>query len=186
MHKLLITTVFPFFFFQSMAQVSDIISVQKKNGSIIKTFFAGSPVVLQTVDDKYLEGTIQYIRSDSIFVIIYDIRTGLSRYGVNMIDTVAQYVTGVHYKDIYRIKVFKYRRFVRGKIDKLLMFGGVGYFGLNLINGVYLGQPVTDKENMQKLGISVAAFSTGWLINRFFPVNRFSRKWHKIVYVKLH
>jgi hypothetical protein len=85
-----------------------------------------------------------------------------------------------------RIKVFNYRRFVRGKLDKLLMIGGAGYFGLNLINAGHAHQPITSKNNLQNLGIAVGAFGVGWLLKKCFPVNRFSRRGHQIVYIKMH
>ena len=185
MSKLLVTVSFLFLLLQAVAQVSDIISVRKKNGSILRTFFAGSPILFQTKDKAYIEGTIQYMRNDSIFLTVYDIRSALTHLGVTMSDTITRYTVGVHYKDILRIKVFRYRRFVRGKVDKLLMFGGAGYFGLNIVNGAYFSRPITEKQNLQALGISAGAFGAGWLIKRFFPVNRFSRKRHKIIYVSM-
>ena len=134
----------------------------------------------------YIEGTIQNIRNDSLFIMVYDIRTVLTRLGVTVVDTVSRHVEGFHYSDIERIKVYNYRRFVRGKVDKLLMIGGAGYFGLNLVNGAYLQEPLTSRQNLQSLGISIGAFGLGWVIKKFFPVNRFSRRKHKIVYIKLH
>jgi hypothetical protein len=65
------------------------------------------------------------------------------------------------------------------------MFGGAGYFALNIINGLYYNEPITNKENLNSLGIAVGAFSIGLIINKFFSVNRFSRKRHQIVYREL-
>jgi hypothetical protein len=68
---------------------------------------------------NYVEGLIKEIMNDSVFVSIYDIRTFITSLGVNMIDTVTSYILGVCYKEIVRIKIFEYHRFVRGKIDKI-------------------------------------------------------------------
>jgi hypothetical protein len=186
MRQLLILILLCTHFFDAFPQISDIISVRKKNGTVIKTFVAGVPIVFQTNDKMYIEGTIHDIRNDSIFIMVYDIRTVLTRLGVTVVDTVSRHVARFHYHDMERIKVYNYRRFVRGKLDRLLMIGGAGYFGLNLVNGAYLQEPVTSRQNLQSLGISVGAFGLGWLIKRYFPVNRFSRKKHKIVYINLH
>jgi hypothetical protein len=186
MRQLLILIFLSIGFFEASSQISDIISVRKKNGTTIKTFVTGTPILFQTKDKMYIEGTIRNIRNDSIFIMVYDIRTVLTRLGVTVVDTVSRHVAGLHYSDMERIKVYNYRRFVRGKMDKLLMIGGAGYFGLNVVNGAYLQEPITSRQNLQSLGISVGAFGLGWLIKKFFPVNRFSRRKHKIVYIKLH
>jgi hypothetical protein len=166
MRQLLILILLCIHFFDASSQISDIISVRKKNGTTIKTFVTGVPIVFQTNDKMYIEGTIHDIRHDSIFIMVYDIRTVLTRLGVTVVDTVSRHVAGFHHNDMERIKVYNYRRFVRGKVDKLLMFGGVGYFGLNVINGAYLDEPITSKQNLQSLGISVGAFGLGWVIKK--------------------
>ncbi len=143
------------------------ISVRKKNGSNIKTFYAGSPIVLQTTTGLYVEGPIKDIRHDSIFIAMYDIRTVMSRLGVWVVDTVAKYEVGLHYTEIERIKVFTYDRFLRGKIDKLLMFGGAGYLSLNVLNHATHNQSLTADGNGKPLAISAGAFGLGFIITNF-------------------
>ena len=65
------------------------------------------------------------------------------------------------------------------------MIGGAGYISLNVINHVISGESLTADDNLKKLGIAAAAFGVGLIIKKYFYVNRFSRKKHKIVYVKL-
>ena len=167
------------------SQGSDLISVRKKNGAIIKTFFAGSPIVFETKNGSYIDGRIKEIKKDSLFTTIYNTGTFMTNLGVTVFDTVSIHLVSVHYKDIESIKVFIRHRFLRGKIDKLLMYGGAGYFGLNVINHVISGESLTADDNLKKLGIAATAFGIGLIINKFFYVNRFSRKKHKIVYVKM-
>ena len=185
MLRLLLLFVLTGIYFISFSQ-SDFISVRKKNGRIIKTFTAGSPIIFETKQGIYIKGAIEAIKNDSVFIRTYNIQTVPTNLSVYMLDTVSKNIAGFHYKDILRIKVFKRLRFVRGKIDKLLMYGGAGYFGLNVINSAINHQSLTEKGNLKNLGISVAAFGLGFLIKKFFYVNRFSRKWHKIVYVNIH
>jgi hypothetical protein len=172
-------------YLNSFSQPSDIISVRKGNGNIVKTFIASSPIIFETKSGMYVNGIIKQIKNDSVFVTTYDIRIFQTNLGVTMVDTIARHIAGIHYKDILKIKVFRRHRFIRGKIDKLLMYGGAGYFGLNIINGSYFNQPITDKKNLRSLSISLGAFGAGLIINKFFPVNRFSRKRHKIVYISM-
>ena len=181
----LLLLLFLFLSVNALAQFSDMISVRKKNGSNIKTFYAGSPIVLQTTTGAYVEGRISDIRHDSIFIATYDIRTVMSQLGVWVVDTVAKYELGLHYTEIERIKVFTYHRFLRGKIDKLLTIGGAGYFALNVLNHATHGQSLTGAGNGKSLAISAGAFGLGFVINKLFGVNHFSRKKHKIVYVHI-
>lgn len=166
-------------------QLSDLISVRKNNGQLVKSFTAGSRIMFETINGIYLEGPVQSIRHDSIFITIYDIHAYATPQGGRMIDTVTSYVMGMHYREIKRIQVYKRYRPIRGKIGKLLKFGGAGYFGLSLINGFYTNGELGKNGNMRHLLIPLGAVGTGMLIDGLFPVSNFSRKNHTIVYVKL-
>lgn len=170
---------------QLFSQGSDLISVRKKNGAVIKTFFPGAPIVFEAKNGSYVDGRIKEIKNDSLFTTIYNTATFMTNLGVTIFDTVSIHVVSVHYKDIESIKVFIRHRFLRGKVDKLLMIGGAGYISLNVINHVISGESLTADDNLKKLGIAAAAFGVGLIIKKYFYVNRFSRKKHKIVYVKL-
>lgn len=162
------------------------ISVRKKNGRLIKTFIAGSPVELESVYNGYVNGWIRNIKNDTVFVKIYDIRRVAGFLGLPTIDTFGTYIVAIYYKDIEKIKISARQRFISLKLDKLLYIGGIGYFILNLINGPYLEQPITDKENLRKLGISLGAVGTGLLISKLFSAENFSKRTHRIVYVRMN
>ena len=185
MFRLLCSTAFIFCYLVSVSQISDFISVRKKNGRIIKSFYAGSPIVVETVHGSYLDGWVNEIKNDSVFVKIFDIRYYRAAYGGTIIDTVRSYIIPVHHKEIKGIKVFERRKSAPAKIGKLLVISGAGYFLLNLANGAYLNESVTDKKNVNSLGISLGLLSAGLLINRLFKPTSFSEKKHKVVYVKM-
>lgn len=180
---LLFSCCFPVILLQ--AQGSDIISVRKANGRVIKSFISGVPITFYTRNNTLVQGTIREIRNDSVLINSYAIRIVPTHLGVTMVDTAARWVDAVHYRDIKNIEVFRRRRFVRGKIGRLLIIGGAGYLVLNLFNGKYLNQPITEKENLRSLGAAAAALGSGIIIQKFLPVNRFSRKRHQIVYITL-
>jgi hypothetical protein len=184
MLRLLLICCFIVLHFSAMAQISDMISVRKKNGRLIKTFIAGAPVELQSVYSGHVNGWIRNIKNDTVFVKIYAIRTVAGFLGLPTVDTFGTYIAAINYKDIEKIKISQRQRFISSKLDKLLYIGGTGYFILNLINGGYLEQPITDKENLRKLGISLGAVGTGLLINKLFSTGNFSKRRHKIVYVR--
>ena len=164
---------------------SDFISVRKKNGRHVKTFIQGSPIIFKTVYGSYVDGWINDIKEDSVFVKIYDVRRFTTNWGSMLLDTVNSSIVPFYYKEISTIKISNKRRFVQSKIDKLLVIGGAGYLLLNLANGGYLNESVTGKKNVQSLGIALGAIASGLLIKQFYKPDNFSRKKHRIVYVSM-
>lgn len=65
------------------------------------------------------------------------------------------------------------------------MFGGAGYIGLNVVNGIINHEQINDHDNLVNLGIAAGAVGTGILLKKYFSVNRYTRKRHKIVYVNM-
>src|SRR6478736_1655796 len=89
------------------AQVSDFITVKKKNNRTLKTFFPGSAISFETSSGSYVSGTIDIIRNDSLFIKMFDIRTYPTQFGVTKIDTFGTYSLGFHYKEITKVDVGK-------------------------------------------------------------------------------
>jgi hypothetical protein len=172
--------------FSLQAQISDIISVQKKNGRTIKNFYEGSRILFQTKNEEYIEGPIEKIYHDSIFVKMYTIQKMMSAYGSYVFDTLNTYIISKNYKDISRISVYSHHREVRRLMGSAMMIAGAGYAALNLINGSLFNLPVTNKKNLKTLGISAGLFAAGFINNKFFPPNLFSRKKDRIVYISLN
>ena len=165
------------------SQVSDFISVKKKNGYIVKTFVAGMPIVFKTKNGELIDGPIKTIRNDSIFITTYYTTNVTTFLGTTVTDTVATYTLGFHYKDIASIQIYERFGFLRGKLDKLLMIGGAGYIALNVINSAISSpsQPI----NIKDISISAGVFGIGFLIHKLFPDDKFSRKCHEIDYIKV-
>lgn len=169
----------------SHAQVSDIISVKKKNGRTIKSFYEDSRILFQTRDGDYIEGPIAKIHHDTVCVRMYTIEKGFSQFGSYVFDTLNTYLINTNYKDIRRISVYKHHGSRREQLGTLMMIGGAGYAALNLINGSFFNLPITDKKNLRTLGISTAVFGAGFLNNKLFAANLYSRRKDKIVYIAL-
>lgn len=168
------------------AQVSDIVSVRKRNGRTIKSFYESSYISFQTKEGAYIEGPIEKIHHDSIYVRMYTIQKGLSPFGSYVFDTLNSYLLNTDYKDIRRISVYQHHGSIRQKLGLLMMIGGAGYAALNLLNGSFFNLPITDKKNLRTLGISTAVFSAGFINNKFFAANSFSKKSDQIIYISLN
>lgn len=187
MQRLLLVTfliaVSPFIFSQS----NDFIIVKKKNGRTIKTLNTGSSVIFQLKSKDYVNGWIENIKNDSIFIRIYNRQAFMTPMGFTVLDTVSIYLKPFHYKDISRIKIYYRRRFIRSKIDRILIGVGAIYFITNIINGAYHKTSVTGPENLKRLGISLGAIGTGILMRKkvIDVDNHFSTRRHRIEYVKM-
>lgn len=172
-------------FQSSFAQSLDYISVRKKNGRVLKNFYAGSNILLQTTDGSYLEGPVNAVRNDSLFVMLYDIRRFPTIWGTYTIDTIASTVGGIRAEEIKRIYIHKRKGFLQSRVPPLLMMGGAGYMALNLLNGSLYSQSITDKKNVRRLGTAAGAFGLGFLLGKLFSSDGFNKRSAKIVYVDL-
>ncbi len=168
-----------------LAQGNDFISVRKKNGRLIKTFVPGLPITFQTIQKNYVNGWIEDIRNDSMFVHIYQREVVMTHFGFTTVDTTASYIQAFHYKDIRKIQVYLRRRFIRSKIDRIFIGIGAIYLVTNIVNGAYLNQPITSNDNLKSLGISLAAIGAGVLMRtKVIKVdNHFSTRRNRIVYI---
>src|ERR1700710_3205110 len=116
------------------SQASDFITVKKRNGRTVKTFFPGLSISFVTVDARPVSGLITAIRNDSIFVREWDIRPMLNNFGIPITDTVASYLSGFHYKEMGKVDVSDRTRFQEVTPGRILIIGGTGYALLNVIN----------------------------------------------------
>src|SRR5690606_27689669 len=106
------------------AQLSDMLSVQKKNGKNVRTFTRGSAIKFYTTDGYYVEGDIDMIRDDSVFITSYDVRAIPNRWGVNTIDTLATYHSAYDYREIGSIRISDRTKLSAISLDNLLMKAG--------------------------------------------------------------
>jgi hypothetical protein len=167
------------------AQSLDYLSVRKKNGQVVKNFYAGSTIVLQLTDGSYVNGPVQTIRNDSVHVTVYDIRYAPTPWGGYVRDTISTNIVPVPYKEISRIYLQQRRGFFQRKTGPLLMLGGGGYLLLNVTNGAFHGQSITDADNLRRIGLAAGAFGIGFLFQKLLASDGFSKKKHQIIYIDL-
>lgn len=174
-----------FFLQTGFTQSLDYISVRKGNGRSVKNIYSGSRVVVEVNDGRFLQGPVQAVRNDSLFVIIYDIRVWPTPYGTYVKDTITTTIAGIHHREIKRVQLNKRRGFFQRATGPLLMIGGGGYLALNVLNGAFYDLPITDRQNLRKIGRAAGAFGLGFLLTKLFKSDGFSKKSHRIVYVDL-
>jgi hypothetical protein len=169
----------------TFSQASDFITVKKKNNRTMKSYFPGSPITCQTVYGNYFNGYVEAVRNDSVFIKQYDIRPVPGIYGAVKMDTLTSYINGVHYKDI-RAMIFEKRRsfgFLRN--GTILIIGGLGYAGLNVVNGKYLGEPIMKGGNLKRLGIAFGVAGTGFLMKYLNNRSEHNERKYRVEYIKM-
>lgn len=168
----------------SFSQVSDFITVKKRNNRTLRSYFPGSAISCQTVYGNYISGTVYDVRNDSIFVKEYDIRTVPNIVGLAKIDTVGTYVVGLHYKDLELFEINNRESFGFIKNGDIFIIGGLGYAALNVFNGKYLKESITGPKNRKSLGIALGVAGVGFLLNRLHKYNN-KRKKYKVEYIHM-
>lgn len=166
--------------------MSDFISLKKANGRTVKTFMPGNPITLTTVYGRGVSGWITEIKHDSVFVKVFDIRTLPTQFGTTMVDTVGSYTQGIHHRDIFRIETNTKESFNFITNGTIFMIGGLGYAALNVINGAYLNEPLSDPKNLSSLATAMAVVAGGFLLNRIDHQKRKNGKKYKVVYISMN
>jgi hypothetical protein len=167
------------------AQVSDLISVRKPNGRTIRTFTKGSFMTFIDPAAQWVEGTVQDIRNDSVFISRLDVRTYRTQAGGQVADTIGAWISGYHYRELVKIRIHDRRGSLLNLAGSALIIGGAGYAVLNLVNGAYLEEPINDPENLRSLGIALGMAGLGVAIKKLFPPNNFTRPRHQVLYIRL-
>jgi hypothetical protein len=91
--------------------------VLQKNGSNIKSYVPGMDIMLKTVYDQWLEGTITDMRNDSIFI-------NNNPFHVNEIAAIRKNFSKLHLQ----------------AAGTVLIAAGVGLLAINVINGIYTNE----------------------------------------------
>jgi hypothetical protein len=185
MPKLLLFFVFTAIQSFAEAQLKDYISVQKRNGRIIKSFPINARFIFYTKENYLVDGYIEDLRNDSVFVKRYIVKYLPTNVGLTYIDTVGSDISGFHYKELYKVKVYNKKRFVWPMVGGVLLLGGFAKFVLTLVNGLYFRDNLTSPDNLKKFGIAAGAAAVGHFGEPIFTINNFSKKKHKVVYVKM-
>lgn len=169
----------------SQGRMSDFISVKKPNGRHVASYFPGIPIVYINTSGNQYSGIIEAIRHDSVFVRIWQIQSYYTSLGTTKVDTAGYYINPVPFKEIKTIVPNKPEnwRFVRN--GSIFMIGGIGYGLLNVINGAYLHQPITDPDNLRSLGIAAGVAGGGFILNRLYRKKHRDGKQYKIDYVRM-
>lgn len=146
------------------AQKSDFIVIKNRNNRTLRTYFPGSFINADTYAGYTLNGYIQKIKNDSLFVEQQNIYQVPTQFGTPVLDTV-RFLIALNFREIYR---FNYNlnggtRY-RGNsllVPKLMLYGGIGYIALEGINTAYRKESLNDGNKLTSMGIAAGVAAAG-------------------------
>jgi hypothetical protein len=146
---------------EARAQGSDIILVKKGNHKTVARLVPGKPVSLADRTGRTLEGMVDKVDRDTLYVRQYDIRRRATQWGTSVADTVASWTVSCHYRDIVSLeKTSESFRLIRNGMIPLV--AGTGYAMLHLVNAGLQKEPVDGRT----MAIAGAAALTGLVLNK--------------------
>lgn len=147
-----------------VAQQSDILLLQKNNRSI-RQFFPGTTISFFTTDGMGVSAVIDHIKSDSLFLLQYDVKMAPNIFGTYSPDTVAVYNLNFSIKNIGSFPADS-RKFAFITNGNLFMLGGSTYLVLNIVNTLREGDSPFGKDNIPNIIGGVTAFAVGYLLHK--------------------
>jgi hypothetical protein len=174
--KQLLLIFFIICFYNSFSQPPGIIRVKNKNGRTIKMFFVDDHITFETIDGILRNGVIKNIKNDSIYITTFNIKTLINYWGGNYIDTLNRFSDGFNYKDIKRILIKTRLDIPITHLAKPMQAGGLFYIFLNVVNSVHFHDSFTGSGNLIKVGVAAMVSATGFIIEKVFHTDKFSKK----------
>lgn len=161
------------------AQQSDFISLQKK-GRTIKSYFKGSAFEFIHITGSSVNGYIDRIYKDTLFMYAYDIRMTPNAWGTRFADTIGRISLRYGLNEIAAIpKPGKGFEFVRN--GTIFMIGGGGYAFLHTFNGLIQKKKIYPSTLAISGGVALAGFTMKKLRKYYYVIG----KKYSISYVQL-
>lgn len=166
----------------AFSQAGDFVVIKNKNQTV-RTFFRGSVAQFQTNTGEWFNGKIVNIQNDSLFFREIIVRQMPTPWGVYRLDTMTTFTRKILFTDIVAIprKTESFRYIKNGS---LLMIGGGGFIGLNLINSIQQRYAPLGKDNLPNLLVAASAFALGKTMQKLRKPYIIMGKKYKVVYIK--
>ncbi|HOZ84528.1 MAG TPA: hypothetical protein PK191_03505 [Niabella sp.] len=167
------------------AQAPDFISVKKRNGITVKSYYAGIDISMITKDGRQYDALIDKVANDSIYLRYFNVYRYVNLIGTISYDTLTTYILPIHYADIKYVLTpkIKYRNGYLRKLGTYAAIGGFGYDFLNVFNGLTQKyQPLFSQRDIRNMAIATGIGALGLSVSNIFrkPQNKY-----KVVYVNM-
>ena len=163
------------FFFVIISQVtiaqtsSNNFLLLKKREKTISKYFTGSTIRFFTIEGMPVEGIIERVTSDSIFLINHNIRRMQRADGAVIFDTAGSYKLLFSIGNIGSFPVGKQKGKNIITDGTLMKIAGGGYLVLNIFNTTRQGDPPFGEDNLPNVLIASGMVVTGYLLGKAWP-----------------
>ena len=146
---------------RATAQGSDIILVKKGANKTVARLVPGRPVSLSEKSGASIDGNVDRIDRDTLYVRQYDIRRRPTQWGTSVADTVSTWTVAVHYRDIVTLQKTS-ESFALFRNGMIPLVAGTGYSLLHLVNAGLQKEPVDGRTMAIAGGVAL----TGLVLNK--------------------
>jgi hypothetical protein len=141
----------------------------KKGEKTIQKYFAGNGIRFSTTEGMPVEGMIEKITTDSIYLINHNVRRIQRADGAVIFDTAGRYRSSFSLANLGSFPAGKQQGKNILTDGTLLMIAGGGYLVLNIFNTTRQGDPPFGEENLPNVLIASGLVATGFLLKKAWP-----------------
>jgi len=175
--------IFCFYSITGFTQQSDFIVLKKKNNKTLKTYYPGSFIKGKTYSGFEINGHIDNISNDTIYLTQTSVQQYASRLGVPFLDTVV-YRLAIPYNSIEEFYFKKEKGFRQITIPGILTRAGFGYAILETVNVAYRGDKFSENGHLQSIAAGVAVGGAGVIWSLINKANKKAGAKYRVIYMK--
>jgi hypothetical protein len=140
----------------------------KKKGKTIQRYYPGRPFSFYTTDNLPVQGQLERIERDSLFMTYYQIVQVPTAFGTMRLDTAGRYSLAYSLKNVGSLPRTKSRGGLR-LLGGAMVLGGLGYTAVNIFNTTREGDPPFGQDNIDNVLIGLGVAGAGFLLSRSGP-----------------
>lgn len=166
--------IVPFFFWYLLLPA--LLSAQatalllKKNGKTVQRYYPGNNFIFYTTDNLPVQGHLDRIDHDSLFLTYYQVVQVPTQFGTFRIDTSGKYSLQYSLANVGALpRRAKGKSGMKGLLSGAMVLGGLGYTVVNIVNTTREGDPPFGKDNIDNVLIALGVAAGGYVLGRSGP-----------------
>ena len=142
----------------------------KKNGKTVERYYPGNHFTFYTTDNLPVQGQLERIERDSLFMVYYQVVQVPTQFGTMRIDTSGMYELRYSLANVGALpRRAKGKAGLKGLLSGAMLLGGAGYTVVNIVNTVREGDPPFGKDNIDNVLIGLGVAAGGYILGRAGP-----------------
>lgn len=139
----------------------------KKNGKTVERYYPGNNFTFYTTDNLPVQGQLERIERDSLFLTYYQIVQVPTQFGTMRIDTSGKYSLQYSLANVGSLPRRASRKSkLKGLLSGAMVLGGLGYTVVNVVNTTREGDPPFGHDNIDNVLIGLGVAAGGYMLGR--------------------